>query len=143
MFYWSMYSDKDKKFYYYHRFSRINLDMRTFFMDGQNFMEQIFSLLLCLYPLYPLLYLLNSFFCLFYSCYIYHSLLQSMCLLWMKIWICIFFCRLFECMWWQICQTANLYWPSPCLYQAKNMAWSDAKTFTYSLLTKINDLYNK
>ena len=60
-FYWFTCSEKDKKFYYCHGFSRINLETSNWFMEHQSCMEQMFSLLLCLYPFNTLIYLLNSF----------------------------------------------------------------------------------
>ena len=58
-FYCSTWSDKHKKIYYHHGFSRINSDTSTCLMENQRCMEQRFCLLLCLYPFYSLLLMLN------------------------------------------------------------------------------------
>ena len=57
----------------------------------------MFRWLMCLPPLYPLLYLLNLFLCLFNSYYIDNSLLQSLCMLYPKLWPCIVFYCLNAC----------------------------------------------
>ena len=59
--YWSTWSDKDKKLYYCHYFSRINSETRTCFMEHQHRTEQRSRWLLCLSPFHTLLYLLNFF----------------------------------------------------------------------------------
>ena len=60
-------------------------------MEHQHCVEQRFSWLLCLSPLYPLLYLLNSFLCLFSSCYIDRSLSKYLCIISLKFWPCMVF----------------------------------------------------
>ena len=65
-FYCSTCSDKNKRFYYCHGFSRISSDPKTFFLEHQHYMSQCFSWLLCLSPFYPLLYLLNFFLLVFF-----------------------------------------------------------------------------
>ena len=50
----------------------------------------LFSWLIFLPPFYPLLHLLNSFLCLFYLYSIYHTLLQSLCLICLNFWPFIF-----------------------------------------------------
>ena len=89
-------SDKNKKFYYCHGFFRIKSDTRTCLIDHQHFYGQLFSLLMCLPPFHPLLYLLKSFLCLFSSRSIDHSLLQSLCMLFLKFRPCIFFIDCFN-----------------------------------------------
>ena len=93
-FYCSVCSDKDRKRYCCHEFSRVNSDTMTCFMEHQNCTEKIFSRLLCLYPLYPLLYLLNSF-CACFIPVIDNYLFQSLCLLWLK---CLPFTLLVDCL---------------------------------------------
>ena len=90
-FYCSMWSDKYKKIYYCHGFSRINSDTRNRFMEHKHCMDQRFSWLVCLSHFYPLLYLLNYFLWLFYSCFIDNSLLKSLCLICLKFLTCVFF----------------------------------------------------
>ena len=75
-FYWSPSSDKDMKRYFCLGFSRSNWETSNCFVEHQHYMDHRFSWLVCLSLFYSLLYLSNSFVCLFYSCYIDHSLLQ-------------------------------------------------------------------
>ena len=56
-----------------------------------NLVWSFFSLLMCLPPFYPLLYLLNSFLWVFSSCFIDHSLFQSLCMICLKFWLCVVF----------------------------------------------------
>ena len=54
-------SYKNTKLYYCHGFSRINSEKSTFFLERKFSLSQYFSLLLCLSPFHPLLYLFKSF----------------------------------------------------------------------------------
>ena len=60
-FYWSTWYDKTKEFYYCRVFSRISSETRSCFLGHKHSMSPFFSWLLCLYPIHPLLYLLNLF----------------------------------------------------------------------------------
>ena len=79
---------KTRNIFNCHWFSRINSDASTFFMEYQHYMDQTFIWLLRLYPLNPLLYLLNWFLWLFSSCSIEHPLFKYLCLLWFKFLSC-------------------------------------------------------
>ena len=59
--YFSTWSDQDNRFYYCHGFSMISSETRTCFLEHQYSTSQCFGWLLCLYPFYPLFYLLNLF----------------------------------------------------------------------------------
>ena len=61
-FYCSTLSDQDKRFYYCYGFSSISSKTRTWFLEHQHYMSQLFGWLLCLSSFDPLLYLLNLFF---------------------------------------------------------------------------------
>ena len=60
-FYCSTFSDKDKKFYDCHGFSKTSLGTSTCFLEQQHSMSLGYGWLLFLSPFHPLLYLLNLF----------------------------------------------------------------------------------
>ena len=88
--YCSTWSNKDKKFYYCHWFSRINSDNINFFVEYQQCMEQRFCWSLCLSFFHPLFHLLNSFLCMFSYCSVDHFMFQYLWMLCLKCWPCIF-----------------------------------------------------
>ena len=72
-FYCSTCSDMKNRIYYCHGFSMISSGTRTWFLEHQHYISQLFGWLLCLSPFHPFLYLLN----LFCACFIPVSLITT------------------------------------------------------------------
>ena len=97
-------------------FSRIISEMRICLTEHQHCTEQRFSWLLYFSPFYHLLYPLNSFLCLFSSCYIDHSPRNNtyFCFDW-NVDLALFLLDCFECVRWHPYQISKLYQPSSSL----------------------------
>ena len=109
-FYCSICSNKNKKIYYCHWFSRINSETRTCFLEHHNSMSRFFTWFLCLYPFHPLIYLLSSF-CAFFLLFHWSLPVKYHISALIEILILYCFCWLFECMWLHTGHTSKMYWP--------------------------------